>query len=182
MDTLNLEAAGITSDGVRIEVDEQLRSVSNPRVWVVGDALVGPPQLSPLATYEGSIGGRNIAEGANLAPDYRVNPSAVYTVPALATVGLTEEAAREQGLDIEVKTNDMREWFSGKSYAESVAWSKVIVNRADDTIVGAHLVGHHGEELIHTFSLAMEHGITASALGQSRFAFPTFSSDIKNLV
>jgi len=63
-----------------------------------------------------------------------------------------------------------------------VAWAKVLIDRKTDEIVGAHLVGHHGEELIHTFALAMRHGITASALRDSFFAFPTFSSDIKNLL
>lgn len=182
VDSLNLAAAGVKHDGVRIEIDDYLNSTTNKRVWVAGDALVQSAQLSPLATYEGSVVGHNIVNGPSRMPDYSVNPSAIYTVPALATVGLTEAAARDQGLDIEVTTNDMREWFSAKTYGETVAWSKIIVNRSDDTIVGAHLVGHKGEELIHLFSLAMQHAITASKLRTSRFAFPTFSHDIKNLM
>ena len=63
----------------------------------------------------------------------------------------------------------------------SLAWSKVIVDSANDRILGAHIVGHRGEELVHTFALAMQHGIRASALKDSMFAFPTFSSDVKNL-
>jgi len=76
----------------------------------------------------------------------------------------------------------MTGWFSGKSYAESVAWAKVLVNEDDDRIVGAHMVGHQGEELIHLFALAMRHGIPASKLKEDLFAFPTFSSDVKNLM
>lgn len=138
-------------------------------------------QLSPIATYEGQIVGQNIVNGPTVKPDYAVLPSCVYTVPALSTVGLTEEEATKQGLNVKVSTSDMTGWFSGKSYAESVAWAKVLVNKDDDQIVGAHMVGHSGEELIHIFALAMRHRISGSDLKSGIFAFPTFSSDMKNL-
>ena len=179
---LDLDTGGIKHDRIRIEVDECLRSVSNPAVWVAGDALVGPAQLSPLATYEGRIVGRNIVEGAAHKPDYTVVPSGIYTVPAMSSVGLTEAQAAEQGLDVTVTTNDMTGWFTGKSYAESVAWAKVLVDEGRDRIVGAHMVGHQSEDLIHLFALAMRHGIAASKLKDDLFAFPTFSSDVKNLL
>ena len=124
---LDLTAAGVEHDGIRIAVDEHLRSVSNPAVWVVGDALVGPAQLSPLATYEGRIVGRNIVEGAVHKPDYSVVPSAIYTVPALSSVGLTEAQAAEQGLEITAAVNDMAGSLSTKTYAESTAWVKTLV-------------------------------------------------------
>ncbi|MEQ9642088.1 MAG: NAD(P)/FAD-dependent oxidoreductase [Alphaproteobacteria bacterium] len=182
VDQLDLSAGNVAHDGIRVEVDEFLRSTSNPRVWVCGDALVGPAQLSPLATYEGRIVGGNIVDGAINKPNYTAIPSCVYAVPALASVGLTEDEACESGLDVNVTTNDMTGWFSGRSYAETVAWSKVLVDRANDRIVGAHIVGHRSEELIHIFALAMKHGITAEALKSTMFAFPTFSSDAKNLL
>ena len=182
VETLNLDAANVKHDRVAIEVDEYLRSTSNPSVWVCGDALVTSPQLSPLATYEGRIVGRNIVEGPTAKPDYAVIPSCVYTVPALSTVGVTEEEAKEKGLNVRVSVNDMTEWFSGKSYAETVAWAKVLVDDDNDQIVGAHIVGHQGEDLIHLFAMAMRHGIPASKLKDDIFAFPTFSSDVKNLL
>ena len=178
---LDLAAAGIQHDGIRIAVDAHLRSVSNPAVWVAGDALALTAQLSPVATYEGQIVGHNIVHGPSKAPDYRVLPSAVYTVPALAAVGLTEAEAAAKGLDVAVTVSDMTGWFSGKSYGETVAWAKVLVDKATDQIVGAHLVGHHGEELVQLFAMAMAHGISASALRESPTAYPTFSSDMRNL-
>ena len=63
-----------------------------------GDALPISPQLSPLATYEGEIVGRNIVEGPKHSPDYEGMATSVYTVPALAAVGLTEAAARGEGI------------------------------------------------------------------------------------
>ncbi len=165
-----------------IEVDEYLRSVSNPAVWVAGDALVHSAQLSPLATYEGRVVGANIVDGPHKAPDYSVVPSSVYTVPALSSVGMTEAEAEKAGIDVEVKTSDMSQWFSARFYAETVAWAKVLVEKGTRRIVGAHLVGHHGEELIHLFALAMRHNISADELGDEIFAFPTFAADISSLV
>jgi len=179
---LNLAAANVAHDGIRIEVDENLRSVSNPAIWVAGDALVHSAQLSPLATYEGRIVGQNIVDKAGLKPDYSIVPSAVYTVPALASVGMTEAEANQAGIDIEVMTSDMSSWLSARFYAETVAWAKVIVEKGSRRIVGAHLVGHHGEELIHLFVLAMRHGINANQLGDEMYAFPTFAADIKSMI
>ncbi len=182
IDGLNLEAGQIEHDGLRILIDDYLRSTSNPSVWVAGDALVQSAQLSPLATYEGRIVGQNIVNGPTQVPDYRVVPSAVYTVPALSSVGLSEVDAREKGIDVAVTTADMSGWFSTKTYAETVAWSKVLVDKQSDQIVGAHMVGHHGEELIHLFALAMRHNIVASDLKTALYAFPTFSADMKSLI
>ena len=179
---LNLEAANIAHDGIRIEVDEYLRSVSNPAIWVAGDALVHSAQLSPLATYEGRIVGQNIVDNAQLKADYSIVPSAVYTVPALSSVGMTEAEARQAGIDVEVATSDMSSWFSARFYAETVAWAKVLVEKGSRRIVGAHLVGHHGEELIHLFALAMRHGISADQLGDEMYAFPTFAADINSMI
>jgi glutathione reductase (NADPH) len=179
---LNLAAANIAHDGIRIEVDDHLRSVSNPAVWVAGDALVHSAQLSPLATYEGRIVGQNIVDNAGLKPDYRIVPSAVYTVPALSSVGMSEAEAMQAGIDVDVVTSDMSDWFSARFYAETVAWAKLIVEKESRRIVGAHLVGHHGEELIHLFALAMRHDISADQLGDEMYAFPTFAADIKSMI
>jgi glutathione reductase (NADPH) len=181
VDGLDLDAAGVQHDGIRIAVDAHLRSVSNPAVWVAGDAMAHTAQLSPIATYEGQIVGHNIVHGPSKVPDYRVLPSAVYTVPALAAVGLTEAEAQAKGIDLAVTVNDMTSWFSGKSYNERVAWAKVLVDKASDQIVGAHMVGHHGEELVALFAMAMAHNITATALRNSPTAYPTFASDLHNL-
>lgn len=182
VDTLDLDAADVKHDRGRIALDAHLRSTSNPAVYVCGDAVPTSPQLSPIATYEGQIVGRNIVEGPKHTPDYASVPSAVYTVPALSSVGLTEQAAREQGRKVKVHSTDMLSWFSARTYAETVAWSKIIVDESDDSIVGAHFVGHSGEELVNIFALAIAHKLTATAIRDKIYAYPTFSSDIKNLL
>lgn len=179
---LDLGAGVIVHREGRIEIDEHLRSRSNPDVYVCGDAVWNSPQLSPIATYEGGIVGRNIVDGPKHRPDYSHIPASLYSIPAVAAVGLTEAQARERGFVVNVHLNDMQGWLSARTYAEPVAWSKIIVEETTGRILGAHLVGHAGEELIHIFALAMKHGITTRDLSEMVWAFPTFAADIRNMV
>jgi len=182
VESLDLAAGQVDHDNGRIAIDSYLRSTSNSRVYVCGDAVPTSPQLSPIATYEGDLAGRNIVDGPKHSPDYASIATAVYTVPALAAVGLTEAAVKAKGLAAEVHINDMHDWFSARTYAERVAWSKVIVDRASDRILGAHFVGHAGHELVNIFGLAMKFGISASTLREHIYAYPTFASDIKHML
>src|SRR5216683_1275411 len=182
VDGLDLAAGNVAEERARIALDPRLRSTSNAAVYVCGDAVATTPQLSPIATYEGRIVGRNIADGPLHVPDYASIPSCVFTVPALASVGLTQDAAEEKGIECRVAVNDIHEWLSGRTYAETTAWAKVLIDAKSDRILGAHLVGHAGEELIHIFALAMKHGITAGGIGDLIYGFPTFSADIKSML
>ena len=181
VDGLDLGAGQVASERGRISLDAYLRSTSNPAVFVCGDAVATSPQLSPIATYEGRIVGRNIVDGPKHAPDYASIPACVFTVPTLASVGLTQAAAEEQGIDLRVEVNDMRNWLSGRTYAETAAWAKVLIDQRTDRIVGAHILGHAGEELIHIFAFAMKHDITAGDVKELIYGFPTFSADIKSM-
>lgn len=182
LDGLDLNTGEVEHDGTRITVDKYLRSTSNLDVYVAGDALWSSAQLSPVATYEGKIVGENIVNDANVAPEYYFIPSSVFTIPALASVGLTEAEASSKGLAFTVKTNDMGAWRSSKTHAETVAFAKVLVEDNSGNILGAHMVGHGAEEVIHLFAFAMKHGITSTELANTVFAYPTFASDIKFLV
>jgi glutathione reductase (NADPH) len=182
VDTLRLEAGNVAHANGRVSVDAHLRSTSNPIVHVCGDAVPTSPQLSPIATYEGELVGRNIVEGPKYRPDYASMATSVYTTPPLAAVGLTEGAARQQGLAVDVHVNDMLGWFSARTYAETVAWSKVIVEKTSDRILGAHFVGHAGQELINIFGLAIRFGITATQIRDNIYAYPTFASDLKHML
>jgi glutathione reductase (NADPH) len=181
LDGLELSAGQIATERGRLVLDAHLQSTSNTAVYACGDAVATSLQLSPIATYEGRIVGRNIVEGPIHAPDYASIPACVFTVPALASVGLTQAAAEEQGVEVRVEVNDMRNWLSGRTYAETAAWAKVLIDKRTDRIIGAHLLGHAGEELIHIFALAMKHGIPAADVKDLVYGFPTFSADIKSL-
>jgi glutathione reductase (NADPH) len=181
VDGIDLAAGHVAAEGGWVALDAYLRSTSNPAVYTCGDAVATSAQLSPIGTYEGRIVGRNIVDGAKHKPDYASIPACVFTVPALASVGLTQAAAEEQGIELRVEVNDMKGWLSGRTYAESAAWAKVLIDKPTDRIVGAHILGHAGEELIHIFALAMRHGIAAGDVKDLIYGFPTFSADIKSM-
>jgi glutathione reductase (NADPH) len=181
IDGLDLAAGQVASERGSVFGDAHLRSTSNPAVYVCGDAVATSPQLSPIATYEGRIVGRNIVDGPKHVPDYTSIPACVFTVPALASVGLTQAIAEERGIDLRTEVNDMQNWLSGRTYAETAAWAKVLIDRQTDRIVGAHILGHTAEELIHIFALAMKNGISATDIKDLIYGFPTFSADIKSL-
>jgi glutathione reductase (NADPH) len=179
---LDLGAGKVSAEQERVALDGCLRSTSNPAVHVCGDSHAGHAQLSPIASYEGRIVGSNIVEGPKHMPDYSCIPSCVFTVPALASVGLTQAAAEANGTEHRLAVNDVHEWLSGRTYAETAAWAKVVIDNKTDRILGAHVLGHAGEELIHIFALAMKHGITATDLRDFVYGFPTFSADIKSML
>ncbi len=95
---------------------------------------------------------------------------------------MTEQQARKDGRAVKVQTKDMRDGMSARTYNEHAAWAKVIEDEGSGRILGAHIVGHGGEELIHLFAFAIKFGITAADLRDTVYAFPTFASDVKNVV
>ena len=76
---------------------------SNAAVYACGDAVATSPQLSPIATYAGRTVGRNIVDGPKHMPDYASIPACVFTVPALASVGLTQTTAEKLGIELRVE-------------------------------------------------------------------------------
>jgi glutathione reductase (NADPH) len=185
LDDLALDVAGVarTKEGA-IDVDAHLRSTSRPDVWVAGDAVVGAPQLSPLATYEGKIVGHNVTSTTPRAPEYRCVPSMLFTVPPLASVGMTEARAKDRGLSVDVIVNDMRGWKSARTYAERAAWSKVVVEAKSDRILGAQIVGHGGQETIHAIAIAMaaRPDDSRALLREMVWGYPTFHSDLQYMI
>ena len=164
IDALDLATGNVGHGHGRIALDRYLRSTSNPHVFVCGDAVPTSPQLSPLATYEGDIVGRNIVEGPKHTPDYIGMATSVYTVPALAAVGLTEAAAGRT-VSIEVHANDMQNGFRPGPMRRRTRGRKY--RRAErPSTLGAHFVGL-AQELINIFGLAIKFGITASQLRET---------------
>jgi glutathione reductase (NADPH) len=181
IDTLGLEAAGVSRDKTGILLDAYLRSVSNPDVFVAGDAVSFSPQLSPVATYEGRIVARNITSKELISPDYHAMPFCLFTIPGLASVGLTEEAAQRQGLNFFTKFQDLANQKVTIIHSERAAYSKMLIDRKTNNIIGAHLIGHDAEDLINIFALAMWYKISSKDLHVFAYAFPTFASDIPGM-
>ncbi len=175
IESLALEAAGVEVDGKGVVVNEYLRSPSNHRVFAGGDAH-GRRQLSPLASYEGRIVAKNFLKEDVERVRYDAIPQALYTVPPLAAVGMTEAEAKTAGLEIEVASNEMSDWKVYAIAGKTPARSKVLIEKGSRKILGAHLFGASADEQIHVFAMAIRFGLTAEDLGEMVWAYPTFSS------
>ncbi|MEM1085134.1 MAG: NAD(P)/FAD-dependent oxidoreductase [Verrucomicrobiota bacterium] len=165
-----------------VVVDEFLRSVSNPRVFAIGDCAASGPALAPVGDEHGKAVARSILSGELVKPRLEVIPSAAFTIPSLASVGLTEEQARMRGLRFRVNRNLAIGWASSKRIGEAHAGFKVLVSEDDGSILGAHLARHEAADVINIFAIAMKHGIKAEDLRHFPWAYPTMSSDLKNMV
>jgi glutathione reductase (NADPH) len=165
-------------------VNEFLQSVSNPRVYAAGDVVLPPGSipLTPVAGHEGSVVAKNLLEGNGTRPDYRGTPSVVFTLPALAGVGLTEKAARARGMQVRIETNDTTQWFTNRRVREPVGMFKTIIDAATERVLGAHILGGHGEEVINLFALAIRFDIPVAELKKMIYAYPTGSSNMQYML
>ncbi len=180
-DGLDLGKANVTTDEQgAVKVNEHLQSASNPRVYAAGDVALPPGSipLTPVAAYEGTIVATNLLEGNVRTPDYRGIPSVVFTVPPLATVGLTEAEAKRQQLDVRVRTEDTAGWYSNRRVGATAGMFKTVLENGTNRVVGAHLLGLHAEEVINLFAVAIRYGLTATDLKHMVYAYPTSASDI----
>ena len=183
IDDLDLAAAGVQADERGVQVNEYLQSVSNPAVYAAGDAAAsGLPPLTPVAGYEGRIVASNLMKGNHRKVETVAVPTIVYTIPPLAAVGLSEQAAQQKGLRFRVKKEDTSGWYSSRRVAEDCSGFKVMVEEGTDHILGAHLLGPHADEVINIFALAMQTDIPASRLKHAIVGYPTVGSDMKYML
>jgi glutathione reductase (NADPH) len=179
---LNLEAAGVETEKGKLRLNEYLQSSSNAAVYAAGDAAKMGPPLTPISSYDAKVVAANLLEGNRHKPDYRGVPSVVFTIPPVASVGLTESQAREQGYRFHVKKRKASDWFTARQAAEPTYGFKVLVEEEARRVLGAHLVGPHVDEVINLFALAIRHNLTAEDLKATLFAYPTGASDISSMI
>lgn len=182
LDALHLERANVAYSKKGVQVNEFLQSATNPNVYACGDASEGGLPLTPVAAMEGFLVASNMLKGNHQSPDYRVIPTNVFAMPHMASVGLTEQQAREQGKNIKVNFENTTGWFSSRQLNEPVSGYKIIIEEDSDLILGAHLLGSNAPEVINVLALAMQHGITASQVRKMKFSYPTSSSDLVYMV
>ncbi|WP_436373918.1 dihydrolipoyl dehydrogenase [Cytobacillus sp. BC1816] len=151
----NLSAAKeviIEHNGPFIKVNDRLET-SLPNVYAVGD-IIGGWQLAHAASAEGTVAAANAA-GGNEKIDYKVMPRCIYTLPEIASVGLTEDEARKQGLDVRVERFDFAGIGKALSAGEPEGFTKIIYEVKYGEIIGAVMAGSHVTELIAEASAFM---------------------------
>jgi glutathione reductase (NADPH) len=138
--------------------------------------------LTPVAGMQGAVVASNLLKGNHRTPDYRGIPSVVFTVPPLASVGLQETAAREQGLRFRTKYEDTAGWYASRRVGLRQSAFKVLVEEETDRVLGAHLLGVHAEEVVNLFALAIRSDLRATDLRHMVYAYPASSSDVPYMV
>ena len=164
IEDLNLEAAGVDATKRGIKVSPAMRT-SNPAIFAAGDCTDSGPKLTPVSAFEGRVAGKNLLAGEDeRSVDYPPIPSVVFTLPMVATVGLSEAAAREQGLKFDVHFEKTEGWYSSLRVGAKHTGFKVLVEQGSGQILGAHLIGPGSEEQINLFAMAMGAGQTANQI------------------
>ncbi|MHB1697569.1 MAG: dihydrolipoyl dehydrogenase family protein [bacterium] len=183
IEDMGLDIANVNYGKKGIAVNEYLQSVSNPFVYAGGDcaATKGYP-LTPVAYLEGGIASENIIKGNQKKPDYTGMPNVIFTLPPLAFVGLTEEQALSGNFKFRVNSEETSGWYSSKRIGEKHSGFKIIIENGTERIIGAHLFGADAEEVINIFAVAMRNNLTAPALREAIYTYPTKSSDISDML
>jgi len=160
-----------------IAVTKTMQSTTNPHVYAVGDIAATPYKLSSVADLEGRVAAANI-RGETRAMGYDLVPTAIFTLPPLASVGLSEEKAKAQGLQYRIHEGETSHWPSSRRIGESHGYYRLIIDEETDRILGAHLLRHNSPEAVNMLALAMKAGWRASDLAQEPWAYPTYTSDL----
>jgi glutathione reductase (NADPH) len=179
LDDLDLDAAGVKREPRGVSVNQFLQSVSNPAVYAGGDAAASGPPLTPKADHDAAVLVTNLLEGNRRTPNYDGIASAVFTIPPLASAGLTEEAARAAGRRFRTNHQDTSGWFNTRRVGETASGFKVLIEEGSNQILGAHLLGPRADEVINLFAASIRLRIPAEELQHVLFAYPTSGSDVR---
>jgi len=171
-DLLDLESVGVELEDGRVVVDEYQRTTAQG-IFALGD-VCSPYQLKHVANHEARVVKHNLLQDwddteALMPSDHRFVPSAVFTDPQIACVGLTENEARAAGYDIRVKIQDYGDVAYGWAMEDTTGFAKVIVEADTGVILGAHIMGHQASSLIQPLIQAMSFGLAAQDMARGQY-------------
>ena len=174
---LGCEEVGIEKDKAgRIVIDKHFKT-SLAGVYAIGDVVVGP-MLAHKAEEEGVALAEMLAGGAGHV-NYDTVPGVIYTHPEISSVGITEEQAKEKGLEINVGKFPFMANGRARAKGFTEGFVKIIADKKTDKILGAHMVGPGVSELIHEVIVCMEFGGSSEDLARSFHAHPTLSEVVR---
>jgi len=174
---LQLEKAGVEKNKKGyITVDGNLRT-TQPHIFAIGDVIDGV-MLAHRASAEG-VAVVEYLKGNRPEVDYLAIPNVIYTYPEVAVVGLSEQEAKEAGIDVMVGKSYFRGNARARCTGETEGFVKVVGDRKSGKLVGAHILGPHASELIAEAMLALQKKAKVEDLADAPQAHPTFSEAIK---
>lgn len=174
--SLSLEKAGVeTGKNGAVIVDKNF-TTSAQSVFALGD-VTDRVQLTPVAIKEAMALIAYWFEGKEVTFDYDNIPTAVFSQPAIGTVGLTEQEAEKRGMDFRVYQTDFRPMKHTLSGGTSRSLMKLLVNNADDKVIGAHMVGDYAGEIIQGLGIAIKAGATKADFDDTVGVHPTSAEE-----
>lgn len=177
VESLRLEELGIERDRMGIVVDEHLRT-SVEGIWAAGD-VTGRHQFTPIAQYQARIAIDDMFGGDASSADYSVLPTAIFTEPELAGVGLTEQEARDQGIAHATAVHDVKHVQRSSYKEQKLGLYKVLYDPGSRRLLGLHVVAPNASDIVQGFSVALRFEATVEDLAQMHHVFPTFGEGVK---
>lgn len=173
--SLNLEAAGVNTDGRYVWTDDTLRT-SAPHIWAAGD-ITGRVMLVQTATAEGRLAAENALLSGGQAQDgiAKIIPHGGFTEPEYAGVGPTESQARAGG-DVVVATVPYADLDRALIDGRTEGFCKLIVSRETHRLVAAHVVGEQAVEIVHVVAAGMAADMWVEQLAELQIAYPTYTA------
>ena len=170
---LGLETLGIEPGEKGLEIDEHCRVVGQEHIWAAGD-VSGIEPYTHTATYHARILAANLLGAARVA-NYSAIPRAVYTSPTVAGVGLTAQAAREQGFAVSTAGVDLRETARAETEGTPRGRLELVADKDRGVLIGASAIGPHADAWLGEATLAIRAAVPLDLLDEIVRAFPTFN-------
>jgi dihydrolipoamide dehydrogenase len=165
------EFSGLLDRGGFIRVNSRLET-ERPGIYAVGD-LIGGKLLAHKAQHEGIVAAEN-ASSLDVEMDYRALPTAVFTDPELASVGLTEEEAKERGIDVRAGLFSLQANGRAVTLGSPEGLVKILA-ATDDRVLGGHILAPEASELVAEIALAIRKGLTLQDISSTIHVHPTLS-------
>jgi len=174
---LGLDAAGVAlNDAHAIAVDADSRT-NIDNIWAVGD-VTDRVQLTPVAIREGHAFADSIFGNKPWTVDHGCIPSAVFSNPPIASVGLTEAEARNKLGTVKVFTSDFRPMRNVLAGRNERSLYKLVVDAATDVVVGAHMIGPDAPEILQALAIAVKAKLTKAAFDETVALHPTMAEEL----
>ena len=173
---LRLEAAGVEYTPRAIAVDEHLRT-SAEGIWAAGD--VTGIQFTPIAQYQARIAVDDMFGAGSRVAEYDYLPTAIFTDPEIAGVGLTQAKAESRGYDVDAVVHPLRNVTRAQFTASSHGLFKVVFDRTTRRALGVHVVSRAASDVVQGLGVALKLGATVDDLALAHHAYPTYGEGVK---